>query len=62
MIFFCGLTSDFFLALAQFLVKRKVNFAIEQQKNKVREKRDGLFISKMDFNFQISLWNKNFTY
>ena len=54
---FRGLTFDFFS-----FVKRKANSTIERQKCKGHEKPDRLLISLMEFNYQISQRNKNFTY
>ena len=39
--------------------KKETNSTIEQQKFKGHEKHDRLFISKVDFNFQISQRIKN---
>ena len=44
------------------LNKRKTNSTTEQRKCKGHAKRDRLLIAKMEFNYQIFLQNKVFTY
>ena len=52
---------DFCFTLSS-LVKRNANYTIEQRNCKGHEKRDRLRVSKVEFIFQISQRNKNFTY
>ena len=57
--FFRGLIFDFFLGSLFSLVKRKPNSTIDQLKCKRYEKRGRILIPRVEFNLQISQWNKN---
>ena len=53
--FVCALTFDFFLSSFRFL---KINSTIEHQMCKGHEKHDGLLVSTVELNFQISQQKK----
>ena len=59
---FRGVNFDLFSSSVHFFLARRANSTVEQQKCKGHEKHDRLLVSKVEFNFQISHRNKNFTH